>query len=347
MKILFFIFFSIAYIYANVGIIVDSVGNSTLTRGGKFLKVARKMKIQVHDIILTKKGARVKIFFKDDTAVSLGEKTSFAVDSYFYENKDKKSNVKFKVLKGFFKTVTGKISKVAPNRFKLQTRNATIGIRGTVFAAQVGDKLDVTICTDGTIVITTNIGSYELSKGGIAQVSQNSVPKISKYTEQQKAEIIKKSGWHGSMTQNELKNYIKNNFKEPVKSQLLEVIENIFQKDSSERGNLTQYRLEDADNLGFIDDITINGRSFDELPRNIEFYADDMKDGRITISGLLDSDKKDIPVSELLVEISLDGGDNWKVASGHGEWKYSFSPKAGKTYELSLKIVRKITVGSN
>ncbi|MFK5880662.1 MAG: FecR family protein, partial [Sulfurospirillum sp.] len=349
MRILFLFIFSISCIYANIGVVVDSVGSSTLLRSGELLKVIQKTKIKVHDTIFTKKGARVKIFFKDDTVVSLGERTSFEVDSYFYKDNDKKSNVKFRVLKGFFKAVTGKISKIAPQRFKLQTKNATIGIRGTVFAAQVGDKVDVTICTDGTIVITTETGSYELSKGGVARVSKSAPPKISKYSQKLKKEIVKKSGWQGSMTQNELKKYIEKIFKEPVKSQLLGAIDNIFKKDSSEkRGtesakNDSKNKTADAESIGFIDDITINGREFDELPRHIEFYTEDLKGGKVTISGLLESDKKSVPVDDLSVAVSLDGGDTWKIANGHADWEYKFYPKIGKTYELSLKVVKKST----
>ncbi len=347
MRVVFLFIFSIVYIYANIGVVVDSVGNSTLLRSGKFLKIEKKIEIKLHDTIVTQKGAMVKIFFKDKTVVSLGEKTSFAVDSYFYENNNKKSNIKFRVLKGFFKTVTGEISKVAPQRFKLETKNATIGIRGTVFAAEVGEKVDVTICTNGTIVITTDAGSYELNKGGVARVSKSSAPKISKYTQKQKREIIKKSGWHGSMAQKELEGYIKKNYKEPLRSQLLGTLNSVLKKDNNINRKIktkiknSESTLQDADDLGFIDDITINGREFDELPHSIEFYTEDLKAGKVTISGLLESDKKSIPVNELSVAVSIDGGDSWRISKGHADWEFEFAPKIGKTYELSLKVVRK------
>ncbi len=341
-KIIVFLLSSIC-MFANIGTVVDVVGSSTLVREGKIQNIVPKLQIEEHDILYTGKNAKLKLIFKDNTVVSLGEKTSFEVDSYFYEDNNKKSKIKFKVLKGFFKTVTGKISKVAPQRFKLQTKNATIGIRGTVFAAEVGDNVDVTICTDGTIVITTDTGTYELNKGSVARVSKNITPQISKYTQKVKQDIIKKSGWHGSMSEAELREYIKNEFKEPQRSQLLGAIENIFKKDSDtgrKRKNSKKEIFKDGDNLGFIDDISINDRDFDTLEqRTIEFYPEDLKDGKVIVEGLLESNSKTVSVDKLSVAVSIDGGESWRISKGHKEWSYSFRPKLGKTYEFSLKVV--------
>jgi len=153
--------------FANIATVVDSVGISKLIRDGKEIIIYKKQQLKVHDSIKTGNNAKVKIFFADSTAVSLGQNTLFSIDAYYFTGK-KDSKIKFKVLKGFFKTVTGKISKVAPNRFKLQTKNATIGIRGTVFAANVGDKADVVICTDGRIILFTPNGDIEVAQGGLA-----------------------------------------------------------------------------------------------------------------------------------------------------------------------------------
>ncbi|TLP40513.1 hypothetical protein [Arcobacter arenosus] len=103
-----------------------------------------------------------------------------------------------------------------------------------------------------------------------------------------------------------------------------------------------------ADDIGFVDDITINGREFESLEqRTIEFYEEDLKDGKVVITGLLESTEKTIGVDDLFVEISTNGGKSWFRASGHDDWEFSFEPKIGYIYEFSLRVVRESSTLDN
>ena len=338
MKKIILLLLSSIYLFANIGTVVDVVGNSTLKRGNETIKVVPKLELKEHDSIQTGKNSKVKIFFQDNTAVSLGQNTSFDIDEYVYTGK-KDSKIKFRVLKGFFKTVTGKIGKVAPNRFKLQTKNATIGIRGTVFAAEVSDETDVVMCTDGRIILFTSNGDVVVDSGSSAYANSSQELKVKKYSSAEKKALIKNAGWHGSMSISELIEFIKKNFKEPLRNQLLDTIDNIYTKDSDEK--LKVATTKNADNIGFIDDISINGNfGYDQLPREVEFYSGDLVDDKIIIEGLLESLDKAVDVNFLHVEITTDGGDTWSRASGNSEWKWSFKPELEKLYEFSLRVVQ-------
>ncbi len=342
MKILILLFNLSILLFANIATVVDVVGDSTLIRDGKTLRVEIKLQLKKHDLIKTSKNSSVKLFFKDNTAVSLGQKTSFSIDEYMFSDKDN-SKIKFKVLRGFFKTVTGKIGKIAPNKFKLQTKNATIGIRGTVFAAHIQEDSDIVICTDGTIIIFTSQGTIEVHKGEKAKAKKLQKPQVKKYTSSEKEKLIKNAGWHGSMTLKELIEYIKNNFKPPLQDQLLDTIDNILEKDSDERNKYKKEPITEVmEDVGFIDEITINGREFDSLPQNIQFYEEDLEDGKVIIKGLLESINDNISVEDLYVEITTNGGDTWSKAVGHEEWRWSFSPEIEKDYEFSLRIIKKV-----
>ena len=342
MKIIFLLLSLVTFVLANVGVVVDVVGDSTLLRDGKKIKVVQKLELREHDLIKTSKNAKLKLFFKDDTAVSLGKNTSFEIDSYVFTGKPN-SNIKFKVLKGFFKTVTGKISKVAPDKFKLKTKTATIGIRGTVFAAEVTGGSDVVVCTDGRIVMFTPSGDIEVPSGNMFKSGGGGAPRVTQYTEAQKEALIKNAGWHGSMSLLELIEYIKNNFSEPLRSQLLSTLQNILDKDSDERDLFNGTSTVNADDISFVDDITLNGRGLDSFEqREIEFYKEDLDDGRVVVQGLLESEDKGTSVEELFVEISSDGGDTWSRASGHAEWEWVFAPKIEQTYSFSLRVVKDV-----
>jgi len=66
---------------------------------------------------------------------------------------------------GFFKIVTGKIGKIAPERFKVKTKAATIGIRGTQFMASVQDEHETIACSKGALVVETQTKTFELPAG--------------------------------------------------------------------------------------------------------------------------------------------------------------------------------------
>ena len=99
------------------------------------------LKIEKNDIILTKDNTKVQIIFKDRTIITIGKNSKFNIDDYLFDS-SKDSKAKFSLSKGIIKTLTGKIGKVAPRRFRIKTKNALIGIRGTIFVVEV--KNDIT-----------------------------------------------------------------------------------------------------------------------------------------------------------------------------------------------------------
>jgi hypothetical protein len=101
-----------------------------------------------------------------------------------------------------------------------------------------------------------------------------------------------------------------------------------------------------ADDISFVDDVIINGIEYTELPRNVEFDIQDLKDGKIKIQGLLESLDKSVDVNSLHVEITTDGGETWTRASGNDEWDWSFTPELEKPYDFSFRVVRDISRSS-
>jgi hypothetical protein len=344
---LFLLLFLWTSLLANIATVVDKTGSVVLYRAGKSQPLKEKDGLLEHDLIKTGKDAKVKIFFRDNTAVSLGQNTSFSIDSYLFDG-TKKSNVEFSVVKGFFKTVTGRIGKIAPNRFKLKTKNATIGIRGTVFAGLIGEKKDTIICTDGKIFAKNQFGTLNIDRGKEGTFYTSHKPHVKHYSEKEKLLLIKKAGWKGSKTLKELIAYIKKNFQEPLRGQLLATIQNILNKDGDARRKYlglqkksSLKKVINADNISFVDDIHINGREMDSLTeQSIEFYTDDLIDGKVVVDGILESEDKAVKVKDLFVEISIDGGSTWKRAQGHNEWKWSFTPELGQEYEFSLRVLK-------
>jgi hypothetical protein len=149
-----------------VGTVVYLKGDAVLMRDEeKPVILALHSRISLNDRIETSAGAKVKIQFSDGSTMSQGENSVTVIDEYMYNpGKKAESNFAMRFVKGAARVVTGKITQVNPNRFKVKTRMATIGIRGCdlCFKSDKGkdDVLVLELSEGRTIMIdTTTDGS--------------------------------------------------------------------------------------------------------------------------------------------------------------------------------------------
>ena len=160
---------------ASIGEITAISGHAKLERAGKNIAIISGTKLEKHDSIHTQKGSKLQIVFNDKTVISLGQNSDFKVDEYIFE--DKNVQASFYVTKGFFKSITGKIGKIAPSHFHVKTANATIGVRGTTIIGETSPQVDIIACTYGRIVVTTPQGSVTVNKGERTIVHHNMSPR--------------------------------------------------------------------------------------------------------------------------------------------------------------------------
>ena len=140
-------------LFAEVAKVVSLKGEALLIRDNKTLTLTRASLIQKDDKIETKQNTKVQLLFKDETIISIGKNSSFLVSNYLFDEKNKNYEAKFSMLKGTFRTITGKIGKFAPKKFNLKTKSASIGIRGTQIVMNLSPDLEQIFCTEGKIFI--------------------------------------------------------------------------------------------------------------------------------------------------------------------------------------------------
>ncbi len=139
--------------FASIGKISALNGDISISRDSKLLKATAGTTLEQKDVIKSSKGSTAQIVFNDNTIITVGSATTFKVEEYLFDEKN--PNVKFRVEEGSFKAITGKIGKIAPDKFKLETKTATIGIRGTAFTGNVDAKGNLRVaCTRGAITLT-------------------------------------------------------------------------------------------------------------------------------------------------------------------------------------------------
>lgn len=159
------LFLSATIAATTIGTISSVRGKVQLTHLGNTSKATIGTKLEKGDVLKTGKRAKMQVILNDKTVITIGRNSEFEVEKYFYEQGNKNSNVKLNYKKGFFKTITGKIGKVAPKKFKIKTKNSTIGIRGTQLLNMIDpvNNVETTACTQGAITVEPDTGGPVLN----------------------------------------------------------------------------------------------------------------------------------------------------------------------------------------
>lgn len=163
-----------SFLFANIGTISLVEGKATILRNGQTLGANMGDKIENKDVISTQVNSKIKITFIDNTIVTIGKESSLNIEEYIFNTSTKEAKTELNVLKGAFHTITGEIGKVNPDKFKLKTKSASIGIRGTEF---YGDENRI-VCTQGRIIVLSNSVSVDVPSGNYINIFPNQRPSV-------------------------------------------------------------------------------------------------------------------------------------------------------------------------
>lgn len=123
----------------HAGIIKTVHGQAFVVRDGATLAAEPEMQIHPGDVVKTGDPGGIGMIFSDDTIVSMGPETEFAIDTYLFEPVEGKLSFIAKILYGTISFITGQITKLSPESVSLETPAATIGVRGTRVLIKVAD----------------------------------------------------------------------------------------------------------------------------------------------------------------------------------------------------------------
>ena len=168
MKLFLILLISVS-LWGSVGNITALKGQADIQRTTGLIHAKIGMGIDEGDTILTHKNSRVQIMLDDDTILTIGPNASFEINKYLFDG-TKKSQLQMRANRGFFRSVTGKIGKIAPERFKVKTASATIGIRGTDFSGDIHGNLSDFQCFSGTITVTFKGVMHEITAGMMIRI---------------------------------------------------------------------------------------------------------------------------------------------------------------------------------
>ena len=141
---------------ALVGTVSLVLGKATIESGSPTLSRTLKpgSQVRVHDRIVTSTNGHVHIRFVDDALLSVRPDSRLEITRYDYDPaRPALSAVKFSLIEGVTRAISGKAAKSARQRFRLNTPIAAIGVRGTDFTVSAKAGSTRALVNEGTIVL--------------------------------------------------------------------------------------------------------------------------------------------------------------------------------------------------
>jgi hypothetical protein len=125
---------------SDAGLIKVSKGNVQIERNGAKMAAPVGASVQTSDVITTGADGSAGITFTDNSLVSVGPNTVFAIDKYRFDSTTHAGEFEGSLKKGRLAAISGKMVKASPESMKIRTPSAIMGVRGTEFVVQVDEE---------------------------------------------------------------------------------------------------------------------------------------------------------------------------------------------------------------
>jgi len=132
--------FSGAAVAADVGLVKVAKGDVRIERAGAKLPATVGMGLIISDVIVTGADGSAGITFTDNSLVSVGPGSVFAIDKYSFDTTTHAGEFQGSLKQGRLAAVSGKMVKQSPESMKIRTPSSIMGVRGTEFLVQVDAK---------------------------------------------------------------------------------------------------------------------------------------------------------------------------------------------------------------
>jgi len=140
---------------AAVGYTTMIIGSAYRDSDGHQTPLGRGDKVRVGDTIVTRNNGHVHIKFNDQGIISVRPNSELTIEKYQYNAQSPElSTVKFNLVKGVTRSISGNAAKAARARFRMNTPIAAIGVRGTDFVVSANSTEIKAFVNEGIIVVS-------------------------------------------------------------------------------------------------------------------------------------------------------------------------------------------------
>jgi hypothetical protein len=115
----------------HVGIVKSLAGDVAIVRNDTHIKAETNMKLLKGDHIRTGNNGKVGLIFEDDTVISIGPNSRIVIEDFLFQPSEKRMSFITRIIQGTISYLSGQIAKLAPSFVRIETPQATVGLRGT------------------------------------------------------------------------------------------------------------------------------------------------------------------------------------------------------------------------
>jgi hypothetical protein len=127
-------------IAADIGLVKVAKGSVQIQRGVTKIPATVGTGLQTADVVITGADGSAGITFTDNSLVSVGPNSVFAIDKYRFDTTTHAGEFEGNLRQGRLAAVSGKMVKQSPDSMKIRTPSAIMGVRGTEFVVQVDES---------------------------------------------------------------------------------------------------------------------------------------------------------------------------------------------------------------
>src|SRR5688500_9462112 len=131
--------FAGAALAADIGLVKVAQGPGQIQRGAAMVPATVGTAVQISDVIVTGADGSAGVTFTDNSLVSVGPNSVFAIEKYRFDTTTHAGQFEGSLRKGRLAAASGKMVKQSPESMKIRTPSAIMGVRGTDFVVQVDE----------------------------------------------------------------------------------------------------------------------------------------------------------------------------------------------------------------
>lgn len=122
------------------GVVKTVKGNVQIERSAGHVAAVVGSEVFSSDRVVTGPQSSVGITLRDSTQLSAGENTVLELNKFAFNTTTHDGVLDASVKRGSLAVISGKLSKANPDAVRFSTPTTTLGVRGTEFIIEVGDK---------------------------------------------------------------------------------------------------------------------------------------------------------------------------------------------------------------
>ena len=123
----------------DIGLVKVAKGSVQIQRGATKIPASVGTALKIQDVVVTGADGSAGITFTDNSLVSVGPNSVFAIDKYRFDTTTHAGEFEGNLKQGRLAAVSGKMVKQSPDSMKIRTPSAIMGVRGTEFVVQVDE----------------------------------------------------------------------------------------------------------------------------------------------------------------------------------------------------------------